>query len=824
MTKRATRRGLRSIFARVAASMLVAGIVAVGTASAITYTLMSREREADLSAVAVSQTLHMRDRLAARLELAREQLRGAMESAARGEVTDTAPLSSGAIRALACARGRDVLLTVATSRDADELLQSVQRGAERRPYEIARAGLILITIRAAELAAWAIVDVSDIAAPPAQWDARLVASETGATDTMGVLAHRERDARGEEWFAARARVVPGLTVQVRAPVAPARAASSALSLRIVRLSLVSLIPLTLLAWLLSRAVTSPIRSLARVVADGSGASLQIPDLPNDEIGDLGDAIRGLSERIARDDRARDAQISFLSETVSVRGGDDVLSALRRALGGIDAAAAWEVFDLRPSALADGMQPSARHAEIRRAIVDAMPPVSSDELSAGVCDVDVNGGLRVIAIQASGVRFGLVVGPRGDSQRERQVELLARSAALVLREFEAARAANRAEKLAVLGRLAAGVAHEMRTPLAYILANLRTLENEATGPTRDALTDTRQGAERLVGIVQDLSAHSRGGLERTVGPVDLAALARETVKVALARHPLGRVAVEGDEAVWAKCDRDRVGQGLLNLLVNALYATRSVDDGRVTIRVRTAGEIAAIDVEDNGGGIPAAARGSLFEAFVTTKEHDGTGLGLYLTRTFARASHGDVVLARTGVDGTVFCMTVPRCEPAVPTLPTDEQPSVAPVAAVPPTSADQRTEPQDAPKLEATRPHGASSTKPTLPDLLVVDDDPAVVRAMTRWLRGRANVVGSSDPREGLELAKTRPFSVILCDQNMPHMTGGQFVLALRAHDATLADRVVIVTGSSGHRTIEDARVLTKPLDPRQLQEILDAAT
>jgi CheY-like chemotaxis protein len=107
-------------------------------------------------------------------------------------------------------------------------------------------------------------------------------------------------------------------------------------------------------------------------------------------------------------------------------------------------------------------------------------------------------------------------------------------------------------------------------------------------------------------------------------------------------------------------------------------------------------------------------------------------------------------------------------------------------------------------------------------VLVIDDEPAIVRARERWLGKHADVVGSTDPVAALAEALDGRFSLVLCDLNMPDMSGAEFVEALGAKNPDAARRVVIMTGSSNPGP-PGTRIVRKPLRPQILQELLDGA-
>lgn len=259
-----------------------------------------------------------------------------------------------------------------------------------------------------------------------------------------------------------------------------------------------------------------------------------------------------------------------------------------------------------------------------------------------------------------------------------------------------------EKMASLGRLVAGVAHELNNPISFVYGNIHTLERyrrvldrhirdlEAVAPReavaklkREAKVDailadlhplidgTLEGAVRISEIVKNLRRLSfiRGDRPE---PVDLGRLARTAAHWATrAKNVRARLEIDLEPDLTVEGEEGRIHQVLVNLIDNALDAAKADPDPVVTITTRSRGDEALIEVADNGDGISEEAADKIFEPFFTTKPvGEGTGLGLWISYTIAR-DHGGSLTARDRKPekGAVFTLALPLR--AVDRRPTDD---------------------------------------------------------------------------------------------------------------------------------------------------------
>jgi two-component system cell cycle sensor histidine kinase/response regulator CckA len=337
----------------------------------------------------------------------------------------------------------------------------------------------------------------------------------------------------------------------------------------------------------------------------------------------------------------------------------------------------------------------------------------------------------------------------------------------------------ADRLAALGTLAAGVAHEVNNPLAYLLLNLewlaRQLPELAKDPSRlpelsAMMEEARHGAERVGAIVRELRAFSRADGE-TKRLVDLAAAANSAIKIAA--HEIkhrARVTTTFEEApsIWA--NESRIEQVLLNLLLNAAQAMpeRGAETNEIRVSVRAgAGERAIVAVSDNGVGIPPETVRRIFDPFFTTKPVGvGTGLGLSICHSIVASLGGEITVQSTVGEGTTFRMELPSRR-------FDSEPR----SGQEPTSAEV-----------LSRKRGK---------VLVVDDELAIANTMRDLLQTEHDVTAVASGSAALAVIEAgTEFDIVFCDLMMPHVSGMDLYEALRAKNPGFEEKVVFMTGGA----------------------------
>ena len=337
----------------------------------------------------------------------------------------------------------------------------------------------------------------------------------------------------------------------------------------------------------------------------------------------------------------------------------------------------------------------------------------------------------------------------------------------------------ADRLAAIGTMAAGVAHEINNPLGYVMLNLdwiaRKLPESAGDPASmgaliELLHEAHRGAERVASIVRELRTFSRADGE-TRHRVDLAAVARSAVKIAgheIRHRARVSTSFEPASAVWA--NESRLEQVVLNLLLNAAHAMPEdrAASSEIRVQVRPDGDAGVVlEVSDNGEGIPSEVLPHIFDPFFTTKPRGvGMGLGLSICHGIVMSLGGKITVHSTPNEGTTFRVALP--------------------------ATDREDVDADAPASE-----GPSAQPGPRARVLVVDDEVPIANTMRDLLGAQHDVTATTSVRDALAAVDGgREFDVIFCDLMMPGMSGIELYEELRDGRPALASRIVFMTGGA----------------------------
>jgi two-component system cell cycle sensor histidine kinase/response regulator CckA len=366
---------------------------------------------------------------------------------------------------------------------------------------------------------------------------------------------------------------------------------------------------------------------------------------------------------------------------------------------------------------------------------------------------------------------------------------------VTEERALARQREAAARLASLGALATGVAHEINNPLTWMIVNLgRLTEMLGTPPIPDeqlvALSqealETLDGAERIRRVVRDLSAFAHRTPDRESCRVE------DAIRQAVAASPGLAIEMDYVEATVSIAE-PRLVRVLGNLLANAADAIGDAAPGdhHLSLRAALRSDDVIIEIADTGCGMDDEVRAHAFEPFFTTKPAGrGTGLGLSVAHGLVTAAGGSIGIASTPGRGTTVTLVLPLAE--------------------------------DLPEIE---PNPIQE----LARILVVDDEAAIRKLLTRLLH--AHEVEAVESVEALRrLREGARFDVIFCDVMMPTLDGVQLYEEIHTLDPEQARRIVFLTGgvvntrAAAFLASTQNPILEKPFRPADVLAFAEGAT
>jgi two-component system NtrC family sensor kinase len=350
-----------------------------------------------------------------------------------------------------------------------------------------------------------------------------------------------------------------------------------------------------------------------------------------------------------------------------------------------------------------------------------------------------------------------------------------------------------EKMAAIGQLVSGVAHELNNPLTSIAGLAELLVQPGMlpdpAPAREHLRVIHVQAERAGRIVRNLLTFARkGGQDRT--PVDLNDVVSRTallIAYDLQQRQIDLVRELSPEPVFVLGDRQELQQVLLNLVMNAAQAMTDMGPAaprRLELSTARRGADALLRVTDSGPGVPPGQVAQLFTPFFTTKgPGQGTGLGLSLSYGIVEAHGGRITYAPAKGGGAEFTVHLPL---------------------------------HDAERLAAPARR-----------VLVVDDDPAVHRLVHALFAPDGHVVAAARTGEqGLRLAAERTFDLIIADGRLSAGSNRRFVAALLAEHPEMAPRLIVAGAPRPSQGAADgepapAYTISKPLKVGDLRRLVE---
>jgi PAS domain S-box-containing protein len=371
-----------------------------------------------------------------------------------------------------------------------------------------------------------------------------------------------------------------------------------------------------------------------------------------------------------------------------------------------------------------------------------------------------------------------------------------------------------DRMASIGTLAAGVAHGINNPLAYVIANLDYVKNKLAAPwaglsppevreVRDLIEESLEGADRVRRIVGDLRSFSRHADDK-VHAVDLCSVIERVLNMAMneIRHR-ARVVLKLQPVPRVVGTESKLGQVVLNLLVNAAQAIEAGNVESNSITVRTLLDKHGrprLEIQDTGIGIPEEYLRRVFDPFFTTKPVGvGTGLGLSISHRIVSEFGGEIGIESTHQQGTLVWLAL---EPA-------------------------RAEIVGPPK-DPTAPPPSNRTHTAR--ILIVDDEPAILRALSRVLSGYQVTRALSGKEALTHIEQSGPFDVVFCDVMMPELSGIDVYERAKQVCPGQEERIVFITGGAfTEHTAKfvdaiDNPKLGKPFEAGEVRALVQAMT
>lgn len=388
------------------------------------------------------------------------------------------------------------------------------------------------------------------------------------------------------------------------------------------------------------------------------------------------------------------------------------------------------------------------------------------------------------------------------------------------------AAVQSEKLAALGTVVAGVAHEVNNPLAALMltvesirsqlgplfearAQLEALAARNTGasqaelvdlgrvirtgvPTHEAhelIDEVLAASETIASVVRDLKVFARSEGNEEAQIVHLPELIDQVTRI-VGREILPYAALERDYAPDVPpvvASRTRLTQVFTNVLINAAQAVRELPRPvhRIRISIRADEEAVAVSISDTGSGIPHEALEHIFDPFFTTKREDfGTGLGLSISRSIMRNLGGDLLVESVHGLGATFVAIIRR-----------------------PSRAELVAAMQHAARLRQTPARREARVA-----VLAIDEDERILKAYSSSLREHCDVLLAADGQEAIELLSSGSAAdVVITDLAMSSLDGRAVLDWLAEHQPGLATRTIFITTDPPPEYREFLQGLTNPV-------------
>lgn len=343
------------------------------------------------------------------------------------------------------------------------------------------------------------------------------------------------------------------------------------------------------------------------------------------------------------------------------------------------------------------------------------------------------------------------------------------AAEITNEVQARRQMVHLEKMAAIGRLVSGVAHELNNPLAGILGYAQLVSRCDLDPSTHRMVDViLSQAERAGKIVQNFLNLAAKTEPRRVA-FDLNDSIRNVIQLREYQESVENISITTDlseDLPYGWGDPHQIEQVILNLVVNAEDAIGDVSHRRGSIHIKTfvEGGRLQMSVADNGSGIRASDMARIFDPFFTTKDkHHGTGLGLSICAEIVKDHGGELYAWSTCGSGSTFTLELP---------------------------IRQEVEPEQVPQARTSQ-----GTSMRGKEILVIDDEIHITQLIFDVLaRQGARIDLANSGVEALDQIKKKSYDVIICDQRMPGVSGQRLYKLVESLNPELRHRFLFVTG------------------------------
>jgi two-component system NtrC family sensor kinase len=358
-----------------------------------------------------------------------------------------------------------------------------------------------------------------------------------------------------------------------------------------------------------------------------------------------------------------------------------------------------------------------------------------------------------------------------------------------------------EKLAAIGELVSGVAHELNNPLTSVMGYAQLLQAADVSPeVREDLQTIYQEAQRSARIIENLLTFARKETSEK-RYTDINHVLRDTLELRSYQFKVDNVQLVkelDDHLPWTMAAPQQLQQVFLNLLNNAHQAVMELrGPRRLLVRSETVGEAIRIKVIDNGPGIPQDVLGKIFDPFFTTKDvGQGTGLGLSIAFGIVQEHGGRIWAESQPENGSIFTVELP-------------------IVAHPLDYPGQSSQPEAVPARPGRR-------------ILLIDDEEEILEFIARILdRTGHRAVAVDSAEKALGNLEKEEYDIVICDVKMPGLGGQGFYHKIRSAYPQLAKRIIFTTGdtlSTATRAFlesVDAPHISKPFKIEHLQRAIE---